>query len=85
MVDYDVNVGEDYFETVSNFSCILADWGTAGGHHSGGTPLYAGPRTWTFEYKDIFSFSRLALELFEKGKSQHLWHNFCAKIFETFF
>ena len=55
---------------MSNFSSILADWGTAGGDHYGGTPLYAGPRTYELSHKDIFTFGRLALELFEKGKSQ---------------
>ena len=67
LVDYDLNEG-----VVSNFSSILADWGTAGGDHNGGTPLYAGPRTYEQQFKDIFTFARLALELFEKGKSQQL-------------
>ena len=69
LVDYEDNSG-----TVSNFACFLADWGTAGTEHLGGTPLYAGPRTYELEFKDLFSFGRLALELFldRKGKSQHL-------------
>ena len=69
LVDYDNESGG-----VSNFACILADWGTAGAFHFGGTPLYAGPRTYESYYKDLFSFGRLALELFleQKGKSQHL-------------
>ena len=69
LVDYDDTSG-----VVSNFACILADWGTAGGRHNGGTPLYAGPRTYEEHEKDIFSFGRLALELFleQRGKSQHL-------------
>ena len=69
LVDYEDNSG-----IVSNFACSLADWGTAGNAgHYGGTPLYAGPRTYESDYKDIFSFGRLALELFldRKGKSQH--------------
>ena len=49
--------------TVSNFECYLADWGTAD-FHFGGTPMYAGPRTYARAYKDLFSFARLALELF---------------------
>ena len=65
LIDYDLNGG-----VVSNFSSILADWGTAGGSHNGGTPLYAGPRTYELDNKDIFSFGRLALELYEKGISQ---------------
>ena len=59
MVDYDFNEG-----SVSNFRCVLADWGTANYRHAGGTPMYAGPRTYEFGYKDFFSFGRLALELF---------------------
>ena len=65
LVDYDNNGG-----VVSNFSSILADWGAAGPYHHGGTPLYAGPRTYEDDFKDIFTFGRLALELFEKGTSQ---------------
>ena len=79
LVDYDYKGG-----VVSKFRCILADWGTAG-DHPGGTPLYAGPNTYEGRYcdsKDLFSFGRLALEFFEKGKSQHLckiwfWKIFC--------
>ena len=68
LVDYDYKDG-----VVSNFKCILADFGTAGFFHKGGTPLYAGPRTYEDQAKDLFSFGRLALELFldQKGKSQH--------------
>ena len=65
-MDYDYNGG-----VVSNFRCILADWGTFGVHHPGGTPIYAGPNTYETGWKDLFSFGRLALELFEKGRSQH--------------
>ena len=67
LVDYDEQGG-----VVSNFQCILADWGTAGEYHFGGTPMYAGPNTYQDNNKDLFSFGRLALEFFEKGKSQHL-------------
>ena len=48
---------------VSDFKCSLADWGTAG-KHPGGTPLYAGPRTYEANSKDLFSFARLCLNLF---------------------
>ena len=66
LVDYDLNGA-----VVSNFACILADWGTAGDKHFGGTPLYAGPNTYEFASKDLFSFGRLSLELFlgREGKS----------------
>ena len=65
LVDYDDQGGK-----ISNFKCYLADWGTAGGTHLGGTPVYAGPRTYETRNKDLFSFCRLALELFleKKGK-----------------
>ena len=42
----------------------MGDWGTAGTHHKGGTPMYAGPRTYEENLKDLFSFARLTLELF---------------------
>ena len=48
---------------MSNFKCYLADWGTAGDYR-GGTPMYAGPRTYEEMNKDLFSTVRLALELF---------------------
>ena len=41
---------------------FLGDWGSAG--YPGGTPMYAGPRTYEYSSKDLFSFGRLALELF---------------------
>ena len=63
LVDYDLIGG-----VVSNFACILADWGTAGVHHCGGTPLYAGPRTYEDNFKDLFTFGRFALELFLERK-----------------
>ena len=61
-----------------NFNCVLGDWGTAnvhvndgimGGLFFGGTPVYAGPRSFEMSNKDIFSFCRLALELFIEGES----------------
>ena len=63
LVDYDEDAG-----VVTNFSCVLADWGTAQvwtrNHFFGGTPVYAGPHTFEPHNKDLFSFGRLALELF---------------------
>ena len=62
------NILVDYTENssgnVSAFECHLADWGTAGDKHPGGTPMYAGPRSYEGEAKDLFSFGRLVLELF---------------------
>ena len=48
---------------------VVADWGSAwvgtdGGVFLGGTPVYAGPKTFDFTHKDLFSFGRLAMELF---------------------
>ena len=59
LVDYDVNNLE-----VSNFRCILGDWGSSGVNNHGGTPFYAGPKTFELFDKDLFSFGRLILELF---------------------
>ena len=63
LVDYDEYGGE-----VTNFRCFLADWGTARFRDNikffGGTPVYAGPRSFENNHKDVFSFGRLALELF---------------------
>ena len=67
LVDYDNHGG-----VVANFRCTLADWGTAGDVHFGGTPLYAGPRTYDEKSKDLFTFGRLALEFFEAGNCQYL-------------
>ena len=61
LVDYDF---DDETETVTNFRCYLADFGSSGYHHPGGTPIYAGPRTYESDNKDLFSIGRLALELF---------------------
>lgn len=67
---------------MTNFTCVLGDWGTSkvlhirssafdtSGEFLGGTPGYAGPRTFEVHNKDMFSFGRLALELFEQGLSQ---------------
>ena len=54
---------------MTNFKCVLGDWGTSytgfvGERCFGGTPGYAGPRTFETHFKDLFSFGRLALELF---------------------
>ena len=46
---------------------VVADWGSAsfeeGGSFLGGTPVYAGPRTFEDLNKDLFSFGRMAMEL----------------------
>ena len=68
MVDYEING-----DNVTNFKMVVADWGSAyvggygdyyGGEFHGGTRVYAGP--WSFDRfnKDLFSFGRLAMELF---------------------
>ena len=63
-MDYDV----DQNGRLTNFECRLDDWGIAamnpGGRYYGGTPLYAGPRSFEQLNKDLFSFGRLATELF---------------------
>ena len=63
LVDYDESEGK-----ITNFRCFLADWGTANtngeGRFFGGTPVYAGPRSFEHQFKDLFSFGRLALELY---------------------
>ena len=48
---------------------VVSDWGSAsighyGGQFFGGTPVYAGPRTFDQFHKDLFSFGQLAMELF---------------------
>ena len=64
-VDYDYNGSQ-----VTNFKMVVGDWGsgdvgTAGGAFYGGTPVYAGPNTFYGSYdKDLFSFGRIAMELF---------------------
>ena len=63
LIDYDV-VDND----VTNFEIVVGDWGSArigndGGLFFGGTPVYAGPRTFDLNEKDFFSFGRLAMEL----------------------
>ena len=64
MVDYDIVNGY-----LTNFKMVVADWGSArvdihGGVFLGGTPVYAGPKTFVdITSKDLFSFGRLAMEL----------------------
>ena len=76
LVDYDFNGA-----TVSSFKCCLSDWGTAGLHY-GGTPMYAGPRTYRRSSKDLFSFARLALELFlePEGIVNTFWNETVQKL-----
>ena len=77
LVDYDESGG-----TVTNFRCVLGDWGTAnvllGVNYFGGTPVYAGPRSFKSNNKDLFTYGRLALELFleQQGKSQRYHRSF---------
>ena len=63
MVDYELNV-----DKVIDFKMVVTDWGSAivgeGGNFFGGTPVYAGPGTFNKHTKDLFSFGRLAMELF---------------------
>ena len=73
LVDYNDRGG-----SVTDFGCFLADWETATDNYGktfyGGTPFYAAPfRFETFD-KDLFSFGRLALELFfsEQGLSHEI-------------
>ena len=51
-----------------DFEMVVADWGSAkiedGGQFFGGTPVYAGPQTFNKYDKDLFSFGRMAMELF---------------------
>ena len=68
LVDYDFDGTE-----VTNFRCCLADWGTSY-QHFGGTPMYAGPRTYEADNIDFFSFARLALELFLRHEGK--WTTF---------
>ena len=54
---------------VIDFEMVVADWGSAvigedGGQFFGGTPVYAGPQTYKCFDKDLFSFGRMAMELF---------------------
>ena len=80
MVDYEINGNN-----VTNFKMVVADWGSAcgkikngerlfGGKFFGGTPVYAGPETFKQSAKDLFSFGRLAMELFmdKSGKESKL-------------
>ena len=56
--------------TVSNFKCYLANWGTSSRFHCGGTPVYAGPTSYSDGDKDDYSVAQLAMELFldHRGK-----------------
>ena len=52
---------------------VVADWGSAkigyeGVEFFGGTPVYAGPQTFDQADKDLFSFGRIAMELFMDKK-----------------
>ena len=58
---------------------VVADWGSAfvgdgGGKFLGGTPVYAGPRTFIAFKKDLFSLGRIAMELLldKKGTESKL-------------
>ena len=56
-------------DKVIDFKMVVADWGSAkigdgGERFLGGTPVYAGPKTFDDTYKDLFSFGRMAMELF---------------------
>ena len=68
MVDYKLNGNN-----VIDFKMVVADWGSAwfgyeGGEFFGGTPVYAGPQTFEQGHKDLFSFGRIAMELFMDKK-----------------
>ena len=67
LVDYEVTDGK-----VTNFDCVLSDWGAGCADmimFNGGTPGYAGPNSFRGTYeKDLFSFGRLAVELFLKSE-----------------
>ena len=62
LVDYTENEGK-----VTNFSFVIADWGTSGEYdqHFGGTPVYASGNAF-FESgnKDMFAFGRITAELY---------------------
>ena len=62
LVDYTENHGK-----VTNFSFVIADWGTSGDQddHYGGTPVYASGNAFNESAnKDIFAFGRIAAELY---------------------
>ena len=61
-----------------DFKMVVADWGSAYvenpsmrcGQFYGGTPVYAGPGIFNYFTKDLFSFGRMAMELFmEKSET----------------
>ena len=62
---------------------VVGDWGSAhvgygGGLFYGGTPVYAGPLTFTEGTKDLFSFGRLAMELMlDKSGTEFTFSTFC--------
>ena len=63
MVDYEL-----YGDKVTDFKMVVADWGSAvvgswDVDFLGGTPVYAGPHTFNFFAKDLFSLGRMAMEL----------------------
>ena len=65
-------------EKVTNFKMVVADWGSAMvdgfGSFFGGTPVYAGPQTFSGYNKDLFSFGRIAMELFvNKSGTEQKW------------
>ena len=52
---------------MTNFSFVIADWGTSGSadQHFGGTPVYASGNAFITSFnKDIFAFGRIAAELY---------------------
>ena len=56
-------------DKVIDFKMVVTDWGSGyvhenyGGEFFGGTPVYAGPKTFNQYDKDLFSFGRMAMEL----------------------
>ena len=55
-------------DKVIDFKMVVTDWttGIVGGerYFFGGTPVYAGPSTFSRYSKDLFTFGRIAMELF---------------------
>ena len=83
MVDYDIISKKNSLKIEhSSFKIFVSDWGSAGNNkmHFGGTPLYASAKTFEeSDFKDLFSFCNLAMELYldrsgkdliEKGESK---------------
>ena len=70
-------------EKVIDFKMVVADWGSStlgGGKFFGGTPVYAGPRTFDMHDKDLFSFGRMAMELFMNKPGTESKHNLKTKL-----